>query len=223
MTILPFFNQFIVPTFISIYAVVSVFLPQSSLQGKGKATTHEKKVIAAHVRPTISQENDGDYADKKERENSSFMQNSNNNKEKSEEDGSSLIPESTTNQLTPTPTSVSPATHQDTLSTLITAKTTIIASGKTINLVMKYPSVGGAISGTMTGDCSGSLNGTYDGPQSQTLSGNGSASCSLGFMNVGVNITYSGRLTSATSAHIDYTVSALGKSESGSTDVSLGN
>lgn len=222
MTILPFFNQFIVPAFISIYAVISVFLPQSSLHGKEKkAVMHEKKVISAHITPTVTPEEKVVQVNKNDKKDTANTQNN----EEQAKDTSSQADESASHVSLPIPTSTSvpTVTPQESISALITAKTTITVSGKTIHLVMKYPSVGGSISGTIAGDCSGSLTGTYNGPQSQTLSGVGKASCSLGFMNVTANLTYSGRLTSATSAHIDYTVSALGKTESGSTDLALNN
>lgn len=105
--------------------------------------------------------------------------------------------------------------------TTVYAKTTIITGGKTIHLSMQYPSLGGSITGTMSGDCAGRLAGTYAGPSAQTLNGTGTATCPMGFMSIPVSITYTGRLLSSTLANISYSATVLGKTENGETELVL--
>ncbi len=217
MTIAPFISQFLFPTFLGVYAViVSLFPHTATLPSKAKTTvTAEKKVLGTTTTPTqsvtISQHTTDNTSDNAQEGNThKNVTSPQNNKT-----DNSPTPISTSTTVSPT---LSPT---QTVSQIITATTILSASGKTIHLAMQYPSLGGNITGTISGDCNGTLSGIYDGPNTQTLSGKGSATCPMGFISVSADISYTGRLISPTLAQIDYTVSALGKKESGSTNLAL--
>lgn len=129
-----------------------------------------------------------------------------------------LITQPTATTLTPSSLSSVPPIVSHT----IYAKTTISSNGKTIHFSITFPSSGGTIAGTMSGDCSGSVKGHFDGPSTGNLNGSAEATCPAGFLSIPVSISYTGKMASAdTSASIRYTISALGKSESGNTILSL--
>lgn len=122
----------------------------------------------------------------------------------------STQPTSTMTQSTPPSVSTPPVVTHKT----ITAHSTIKDNGKTINLTMYYPNTGGAITGSIGGDCDGTISGQYAGPSTDNLSGTAKASCSEGFISVPVTLSYTGKmLPSDTAAKITYTVTALGEAE----------
>lgn len=103
---------------------------------------------------------------------------------------------------------------------IINAKTTLSASGKTIHLSMSFPQSGGAISGSISGDCTGSIAGNFI-QSTLVISGSANANCPMGFFSVPVAISYSGSLLSASQAQIHYIVKAMGQTDSGDTVLNL--
>ena len=104
----------------------------------------------------------------------------------------------------------------------VTAKSTIVSSGKTIHLTMKYPKDGGPIAGTIEGDCEGSVTGNYHPAGEGLLKGTAKVKCPAGFIPIPVTIAYSSHFTPEdTEAIIDYTVTALGKTQKSSTTLLL--
>lgn len=116
----------------------------------------------------------------------------------------------------PTKTQATPAALEN---NIITAKSTITASGKTIHLSMQYDKNGGEITGAITGDCKGSVAGNFNADK--TLAGSAKATCSLGFVALPVQISFAGHLLDSTQAAIHYSVNAAGQEESGDTVLSL--
>lgn len=115
---------------------------------------------------------------------------------------------------TPIPTSVTPRMQ--------TAKSTISANGKTINLTMKYPYTGGPVTGSISGDCSGTLDGNYLGPEDGLISGTADVSCKDGFLSVQVSVFYDGKLLpGSTQTEIHYITSVLGQKKEGTTTLSI--
>jgi hypothetical protein len=123
--------------------------------------------------------------------------------------------------LTPTQTPTKANTNTET-GAIITATSTITSHGKTITFAMHYPSNGGAITGTMSGDCAGTISGNYAGPTTHNLSGSAKASCSQGLLTIPVTIDYTGKMAAdEKQATIHYTVTALGQKQSGTSTLNL--
>lgn len=224
MTMLPFLNQFFVPTFVSVYIFFSSFLPHTGMvhaKAKIAVAVHHEKVIGIHTTPTPTPTPNPTVSVTSQKK--TFDSTSDNPKTKEDTTKVTTSAGTTSNANNPSIKNEEHATPTPPVivSQTITAKTTLAAGGKIIHLTMQYPSLGGNISGTISGDCNGTVSGTYSGSTAQTLSGKGNATCSTGFISVPVNIIYSGKLTSSTNAQITYTVSALGQTESGNTNLSL--
>lgn len=118
-------------------------------------------------------------------------------------------------KTTPTPTTVIFTGNA-------TAKSTISSNGKTIHLTMTYPRNGGAVTGTISGDCTGNISGSYEGPSTGELNGTAKANCSQGFFSIPVTVIYYGTLYPTDSeASIHYTTSAMGQTQSGTTKLEL--
>lgn len=64
--------------------------------------------------------------------------------------------------------------------------------GYTVIVNMNVPLGGGAVTGTVSGECDGKITGTYDGKQGGTVSGDMSGVCSPFFVNVPAGAAFSG-------------------------------
>lgn len=213
---LPLFNQIILPTFLGVYAVIASLFPFASTPPAKENTKSvvEKNTAQTHVTPTTAVLQKGIVSQAtKQQKNTLKTEIQKNEQKTSNGNQSSKVSVTPAAQVLPSPT--------ETVAKIVTANSQISANGKTIQLFMQYPSLGGAVSGTISGDCSGTISGTYSGSNGQTLSGKGSANCPMGFLTVPVTIQYSGTLLSPNLAQITYTLNALGKSETGTTTLTL--
>lgn len=196
-------QQFFLPAAITLLVALSGMVFQS-VQKPMQQTTGEKKLAAkATVSPTpihvlVTRDN------KKNTQNHSI--------------GSASITLSDENRPATTET---PATPTPSHNTTITAQTSLSTNGKTIYLAFSYPQNGGVITGTISGDCTGTITGQFEDLATRKLSGNGKASCSMGFFSVPAEINFTGKLLSETEAAINYTVSAMGQVQSGNTMLNL--
>lgn len=113
-----------------------------------------------------------------------------------------------------TPSMVTPvAINKD----MLRASTTITMVGKIIQLTMMYPKAGGSITGTIQGDCAGEITGQFEGMSSGMFRGNAQVTCKQGVLTVPARIIYTGKMESQTKATINYTISAMGQSFTGTT------
>lgn len=228
MSLLPFLSQFIVPSVLSLYVSFSTFFPIHPIQ---KAEEHVTKPVRVALKKTTLYESHPTVTatptDKKTTTGSLHSL-----PDTSKTTEKSVTSNDKNNEVTPTPTSTQSPTSEVNISQsnssntpvtskTVTAQTSLIMSGKTIHLTMTYPSGGGALSGTMSGDCTGTISGNYDGPSSQSFIGTGNATCPMGFISVPVTINFTGKLVSSSEASINYIVSAMGQTQAGNTMVDL--
>lgn len=197
---MPIITQIFLPSVITIITFVTTIFQTTPVHNLHPIHP-EKRVLSAHISPTITPEEKNIKKDNYEK---------------------IIITHAPT--ATPSPTgSISNSTPTPTISSanpMITAHSTISANGKTINLTMQYAKNGGAITGNISGDCKGSINGTFNANTS-TLSGSAKATCSMGFISIPVSISFSGNLINSSQAEIHYNVSAAGQSDSGDTTLFL--
>ena len=198
MLFLPVLQQILVPGFFSFLLMVASILPVQKNQTVHVIQHEQKKVVAA-ITPLVSTTPKPKHAVQKE--------------------VFSSQPHLVT--VSPTVPPVSPVQSLPANSNgVINAKTTLSASGKTIHLAMSFPQSGGAISGTISGDCTGSVAGTFTQALS-VISGTANAQCPMGFFSVPVTLSYTGSLVSSSQASVHYTVKAMGQTESGDTTLNL--
>ncbi len=61
-----------------------------------------------------------------------------------------------------------------------------------INMTVQIPLEGGAVNGTISGDCNGKVTGSYDGTEGGSISGKMAGACNVFFVNVPASATFGG-------------------------------